>query len=174
MSTWLCLPPIKFLRKYLFCATSSASLGRHLCSNGDTALWRMLTRPWPAPGTCVGHALINDGRALCHQALAANSQLPNLRHTGFPDLAKQPRLPPKTSSLDAGLDRDGCCQSNFPSWFPEARSDQVVVIVRASQLASGRNPLHKYSSRTKTRLLLEHAGSMLAVVNATCEGAENA
>ena len=56
------------------------------------------------------------------------------------------------------------------SWFQEAPCDKVVIIVRAAQLASGRNPLHKYSSKTKTRLLLEHAETTLAVVNGTCEG----
>jgi len=60
------------------------------------------------------------------------------------------------------------------SWFQEAPCDKVVIIVRASQLASGRNPLHKYSSKTKTRLLLEHPEATLAVVNATCEGTDDA
>jgi len=53
-SVWPCFEPIRFLRKYLFCATSSASFGRHLCSNRDTALCRMLMRLYAAPGTWPG------------------------------------------------------------------------------------------------------------------------
>jgi len=47
--------------------------------------------------------------------------------------------------------------------------DRVIVIVRASQLVDGRNPLHRYSNRTGSLLFLQHSESTLVIVNGTCD-----
>jgi hypothetical protein len=49
------------------------------------------------------------------------------------------------------------------------RCKQVVVIVDAYSLVTGRNPLTRYKDRTGTRQFLTHPRSKLVIVNATCE-----
>ncbi len=56
-----------------------------------------------------------------------------------------------------------------PSSSSSARCKQVVVIIDAWSLVTGRNPLTRYKDRTGTRQFLTHPRSKLAIVNATCE-----
>jgi hypothetical protein len=58
---------------------------------------------------------------------------------------------------------------NWSWWSP--RCKRVVVIVDADSLVrgSGRNPLTKYTPRTRTREFLTHDLTTLAIVNATCK-----
>ena len=50
-----------------------------------------------------------------------------------------------------------------------ARCNQVVVIIDAWSLVTGRNPLTRDKDRTGTRQFLTHPRSKVAIVNATCE-----
>ena len=58
--------------------------------------------------------------------------------------------------------------AKFMPWY-QPPCDQVLVIVRASQLASGRSPLYKYTAQASTKKFLDHPNATLAVVNGTCE-----
>jgi hypothetical protein len=50
-----------------------------------------------------------------------------------------------------------------------SRCNQVIVIIAASELVYGRNPLSRYDDFTGTEQFLTHPRSKLAIVNATCE-----
>jgi hypothetical protein len=73
-----------------------------------------------------------------------------------------------TRSDSCAVKNDWWCfyMSKLMSW--EAPCSRVIVIVRASNLVSGRNPLQRYT-KGLGRIFLEHPQSTLAIVNGTCE-----
>jgi hypothetical protein len=51
----------------------------------------------------------------------------------------------------------------------EGGCDRVVIIIKASDLALGRNPLYKFMNKDGSLMFLKHRHATIAIVNGTCE-----